>query len=195
MRSHRLCHPTNTKTQLKPSRCIFKAPLISCHILFVMGSVNHLDSGNNVFSQSKSLNTDVVISHASSAAWLERRFNTVLSVLYECAFCVHVSQFTEEYKYSRNIRTLPPFGKLFLFSALFLFRGHEDIFIYFFNLRQYDATVPSCCSSDQLHFLKPPLFSSCPPDSNFPSTQLVSYPLFFTYCPCLWRISPKFHHV
>lgn len=86
-----------------------------------MGSVNHLDSRNNVFSQSKSLNTDVVISDASSAAWLEPRFNIVLSVLYECAFCVYVSQFTEEYKYSQNIRTLPAFGKTFTIQRPFSF--------------------------------------------------------------------------
>lgn len=179
MRSHHLCHPTNTKTQLKSSRCIFKAPLISCHILFVMGSVNHLDSRNNVLSQSKSLNTDVVISDASSVAWLERRFNIVLSGLYECAFCVPVSQLTGEYKYSQNIRTLPPFEKTFTIQRPFSFSRLWE-YIYLLFVLQLKTIWCNC----PVPFLKPPLFSSCPPDSNFPSTQHVSYPLLFTYCPC-----------
>lgn len=65
VRSHPLCHPTNTKTRLKWSRCNL-GPLISCHILFVTGFVNHSDSCNNVFSQIASSNTDVRISDGDS---------------------------------------------------------------------------------------------------------------------------------
>lgn len=48
----------------------FKCRLISCHIVLVMDSVNHLDGWNNVFSHIESLNTGIVISDASLKAFL-----------------------------------------------------------------------------------------------------------------------------
>lgn len=49
----------------------FTDHLISCHILFVMGSVNHSDGWNSIFSHNKSFNKGVVISEASFMAYFK----------------------------------------------------------------------------------------------------------------------------
>lgn len=93
--------PPNTKTRLTSSRCILGS-LISCHIRFVTGFVNHSDGCDNVFSQIASSNTDVVISDGDSMLVWPQTFCHDWSCSAYCDLAL-----TEHQKYVASI--FPPF--------------------------------------------------------------------------------------